>query len=134
MELILVIALFSVFFSIAIPRFSIVNMYQENMELKMLQKDLRQARSQAIVDNEPIFVYFYPSINEYEVLKSQSDIIKRRSLKRVRITYKNFDKYTFNPSGAIGGAGTVTLKKSNGDLLYLSVGVASSSINLKDKE
>ena len=100
----------------------------------MIQKDLRQARSKAVIDNESVFVYFYIQNNEYEILKSQDDVIKRRKLNRIKLTYKNFDKYIFNPSGKIGGAGSVTIKKSNGDLMYLKVGVASSSINLEKQE
>ncbi len=129
MELILVVALFSVFFLIAIPNSSIVNIYQENIELKMIQKDLRQARSKAVVDNTSIFAYFYPSMNEYEI-KSGEEVIKRKKLKRIKITHFNSDRYTFNNDGRIGGSGTVSILRTNGDLYYLSVGVNTTTINL----
>ena len=133
-ELVIVLALFSLLLTIAIPNSKMFKTYNQNQQLRILEKDLRQARNSAIIENKAIIALFYTANNTYEIkYKSGGKIMERKLDNGVEIGDKNFDFYIFSPDGRIGNAGTVKIKKGS-EYYILAVSPVTSEISLrKDK-
>ena len=133
-ELVIVLALFSLLLTIAIPNSKMFKAYNQNQQLRILEKDLRQARNTAIIGNKAIIAQFYTASNTYEIkYKSGGRIVERKLDNGVEIRDKNFDFYIFSPDGRIGNAGTVKIKKGS-EYYILAVSPVTSEISLrKDK-
>ncbi len=133
-ELLIVLALFSLLLTIAIPNSKMFKTYNQNQQLRILEKDIRQARNRAITENKAIIAKFHAANNTYEIkYKSGEEILKRKLNNGVEIRDKNFDFYIFSPNGRIGDAGTVKIKKAS-EYYILAVSPVTSEISLrKDK-
>lgn len=132
-ELIVVMALFSLLLSITLPNTSIIRNLNERHELRMIEKDLRQARTRAILENRTVEVSFYVDGNMYIIQYNESDKIKVQRLSSgLRIFYADSAAYRFNGTGRVGNSNTVTLKRSDGRTYHLAVGVNTAEITLRE--
>ncbi|MCR3956717.1 MAG: GspH/FimT family pseudopilin [Gudongella sp.] len=132
-ELIVVMALFSLLLSITLPNTSIIRNLNERQELRMIEKDLRQARTRAILENRTVEVSFYVDGNMYIIQYSESDKIKVQRLSSgLKIIYADSAAYRFNGTGRVGNSNTVTLKRSDGRTYHLAVGVNTAEITLRE--
>ncbi|WP_422487180.1 GspH/FimT family pseudopilin [Gudongella sp. DL1XJH-153] len=132
-ELIVVVALFALLLAITLPNSAIIRNLNERQELRMIEKDLRQARNKAILENRLIDVSFYVDGNQYIIQYSESEKIKVHKLKSgLRIFYAGTSGFRFNGTGRVGNSNTVTLKKSDGRTYHIAVGVNTTEITLRE--
>ncbi|MDY0234539.1 MAG: GspH/FimT family protein [Gudongella sp.] len=130
-ELIVVLALFSLLLTIAIPNSKAFKTYNQNQQLRIFEKDIRQARNKAIIENKAIGAYFYITKNSYEIKYIGGEkILERELYGGVEFKSKNFTNYIFNPNGAIGNAGTVIIKKGS-ENYELAIAPVTSKISLR---
>lgn len=130
-ELIVVLALFSLLLTIAIPNSKAFKTYNQNQQLRVLEKDLRQARNTAIIENKTICAYFNLSKHSYEIKYiSGEKILERVLIPGVEFKSKNFTNFTFNADGRIGNAGTLKIKKGS-ENYELAVAAVTSKISLR---
>jgi prepilin-type N-terminal cleavage/methylation domain-containing protein len=132
-ELIVVVALFSLLLSITLPSSSLIRNLNERHELRMIEKDLRQARTRAILENRTVEVSFYVDGNMYIIQYSESEKIKvQRLTSGLGIFYADSATFRFNGSGRVGNSNTVTLKRSDGTTYHLAIGVNTTEITLRE--
>ena len=132
-ELIVVLALFSLLLSMTLPNSAFIRNLNERQELRMLEKDLRQARSSAIIENRTVMVSFYRETNEYIIRYSEREVIKRHFLKSgLRIVDRGSDAYYFNGTGRVGNANTVRIRKSDGRLYEIAIAPVTTEITLRE--
>ncbi|MGM0395597.1 MAG: GspH/FimT family pseudopilin [Bacillota bacterium] len=132
-ELIVVLALFSLLLCITLPNSAIIRSYNENHELRMIEKDLRQARNRAILENQTVMVSFNKVNNQYTVSYSKNDVIKSHKLESgLEITHVGSGDYYFNGTGRVGNPDSVTLKKSNNKLYRIAIQVNTATITLQE--
>lgn len=117
-ELIIVLAIFSLVLTIALPNSKAFKTYNQNQQLRLLEKDLRQARNTAIIENRPIFIEFLIEKNAYVIKYSESNRIIERTLDNgVKFTTMNVsgnvNTVKFNPDGRPAHTGTVNIKKGS---------------------
>ena len=130
-ELIVVLALFSLFLTIAIPNSRAFKTFNQNQQLRMLEKDLRQARNTAIIENKVIFAEFLVSYNSYVIKYSESNkILERQFHDGVELSGTNSTTMKFNGDGRIGYAGTLRIKKGS-EKYKLAVAPVTSKIKLE---
>lgn len=133
-ELIVVLVLFSLLLTIIIPNVSILKTYSQNMQLRILEKDLKQARNTAIIENRIIFVDFHIATNSYIIKYNEKEkIVERKLINGVELINKNFTTLKLNPNGVIGNAGTLTIKKGF-ENYKLSIAAVTSNISVKKDE
>ncbi len=133
-ELIVVLALFSLLLTIAIPNSKAFKTYNQNQQLRVMEKDLRQARNTAIIENRSIFAEFLVEKNAYVIKYSENERIIERKLdngvKLISIVVSGEgNTVKFNSDGRLGYAGTLKIKKGleNYELKFAPV---SSQITL----
>ncbi|WP_409227546.1 GspH/FimT family pseudopilin [Gudongella sp. SC589] len=132
-ELIVVVALFSLLLSISLPNTSIIRTINERNELRMIEKDLRQARTRAILENRLVEFSFYVDGNMYIIQYNENEKIKVQELQSgLKIYYADSAAFRFNGTGRVGNSNTVTLKRSDGRTYHLAVGVNTTEITLRE--
>lgn len=131
-ELIVVLALFSLLLTIAIPNSKAFKSYNQNKQLRILEKDLRQARNTAIIENKTIRVYFSSQKNSYIIeYNSGEKILQREFSNGVEIKdTSNTATIQFNSNGRAGIAGTIKIKKGSEDY-EVAVAPVISKISLR---
>jgi len=132
-ELIVVVALFSLLLSITLPNSSMIRSLNERHELRMVEKDVRQARTRAILENRTVMVTFYPEENRYSVKYGEGNNIKVHDLTSgIHIFDTEAKTFFFNGTGRVGNSNTVTLKRSDGRTYNLAIGVNTTEITLRE--
>ena len=114
-EILMVIALFSIILSLAIPNMGFYKDILEKQEISELKKDLLYARNLAIVDNKTYTVYFKKDENSYFIKAKDSDsIIKNKTFSNgLKLDNKDvLGSFIFNPTGAAGNSNTLIIKTS----------------------
>lgn len=134
-ELIVVLALFSMFFSIAVPNFSYFSRSRETQELKEFKRDVLFARNQAIVKGKIHYFQLKYSENSYAIL-CEKDFVKRVNLQH-GITLTNNSppvaEITFTRSGVPLKGGTIKLKTSDNQKYELVVNPVTGKITLREE-
>lgn len=132
-ELIVVVALFSLLLSITLPSSSLIRSLNERHELRMIEKDIRQARTRAILENRTVEASFYVDGNMYIIQYSESEKIKVQRLSSgLEIFYADSAAFSFNGTGRVGNSNTVTLKRADGRTYHLAIGVNTAEITLRE--
>jgi prepilin-type N-terminal cleavage/methylation domain-containing protein len=132
-ELIVVVALFSLLLSITLPNSSMIRSLNERHELRMVEKDVRQARTRAILENRTVMVTFYPEENRYSVKYGEGNNIKVHDLTSgVQIFDTEAKTFLFNGTGRAGYSNTVTMYRSDGRSYHLAIGVNTTEITLRE--
>lgn len=105
LELLVVIALFSLVLSIALPKGNLYAAYLEKTELKELKSDLLYSRNKAIVDNRVYIVYF--SSKDCYQIKLNNQVIKRKELKTLNVS--GLKEIRFTAAGVPTQAGSLNV-------------------------
>lgn len=135
-ELLIALALFSIFLSIAVPKVSMFNRIKEQQELREFKKDILYARNKAIVEGKRYTVYLNYENNSYDISYNISQN-KSERLKEYKFQYglkliRNPDltKFSFTRFGTPGNASSIYLVDSKNNLYKLSVAPTTGKVSL----
>ena len=132
-ELIVAVALLSLFFSIALPNSSLIKTLNQNTELRIIQKDLKQARNKAVLENRTVMASFNGDKNLYIIKYSENAIIKKHKLESgLKIVSPISKDIYFNGTGRVGNSDSIIIKKSNGEMYKISIQVNTATISLQE--
>jgi len=133
-ELIVVLALFSVFFSMAVPNFNFVSRSRELQELKEFKRDVLFARNQAIVNGKIHFFQLEYTTNSYSIL-CETQYIKRVNFQHGISLINNpaVIEIEFNRSGVPSLGNTIRLKTSDNQRYKLVVNPVTGKITLREE-
>ncbi len=136
LELIVVLALFALFLSIAIPSVSMISRIREKNELKEFRRDIINARNMAVVENTSYSIVLNGKKNEYSIRKADdpNNYIKKVSFKHgIKISEsQDFTSITFKNTGAPSGGGrTIYLSDSKKESIELTIVPATGIANFK---
>lgn len=133
-EILIVLALFLLFSSIAIPNMGILNGVRESKELREIRIDLLYTRNQAIVASRTLkFKWDYPnngysitSLDEKEIIKSYRCEYGIRIIENPKI-----NEFIFSPRGTPSYSDTISIVDSKNQRYHLSVAPATGKITLQ---
>jgi len=133
-ELIIVLAILSIIFSISIPQFNdIIARYELQTTARMVASDLRLAQQMAISKGEYYRILFDLFNRDRYQLLSGTKMIKQVFLpKGVKLSATSFNGNTvmFTPLGAPVPAGRIMLTGRNNENLFVIVAVATGRVRI----
>ena len=136
-ELVIVLALFSILITISVPNFGLLRAYKETQELKEFKRDILFARNQAIVVGEPHKILIDYDLNYYSIVKNGETIKSHYFSSGVKVVKKIFhieessiNDIDFNRTGRPSNAGTIFLKNSKSEYYRITISPASGNVNL----
>lgn len=135
-EILIVVALFSIILSIAVPKMGFYRILLEKQEISELKKDLLYARNMAIVDNKSYTVYFKQEDNSYYIKAKNSDSIVKNKTLSSGLKFDNKDlvgSFIFNPTGAAGNSDTLIIKTSTNKKYEIKLSPVTSRIEIKER-
>ncbi|NLK43635.1 MAG: prepilin-type N-terminal cleavage/methylation domain-containing protein [Tissierellia bacterium] len=137
LELMVVLALFAIVFSISIPSIRSVLINREKKELMTFRRDIIFARNSAIVENTNYTLNIYINKNSYQIVRhgKKNETIKNVTFENdIKIISNNFSSsLRFTPTGAPNKAGTIRLTNKKGDNIEISITPATGKVNLSIK-
>lgn len=138
-ELIVVLALFSILLIISIPNISLLISYREYNEIKNFEKDLKYSRAKALVENTPVEFKIDVPNNKYKIIQ-KNKIIKEYNFKNgVKLNYITISSskqtsgessIVFKTTGAPSTAGTINFSTKNYGIYNVTIEVATGRINI----
>lgn len=133
-ELIVVLALFSVLFSIAIPNSNFVSRTKELQELKEFKVDVFFARNQAIVKGRThYFKLDYPS-NSYFIMSEGNEVKRCYFVNGITLIHNPaVTEIVFTRSGVPSLGNTIKLKTSDNKRYKLVVNPVTGKITLSEE-
>lgn len=115
-ELIIVLALISILFIMAIPSTGFFIEIQEKRELEGFRKDLLFARNRAIIESRDYDVKFHIDDNQYFIIRTGENLetIKSKKFEKgIRFDKNNLlNSITFKHNGTTKDSGTFYLRNS----------------------
>lgn len=136
-EMVIVLALFSILLSIAAPKISMFNRIKEQQELREFKKDILYARNRAIVEGRKYTVYLNYDNNGYDIRYIDSSnklIITKEYTFQYGIRLKRnirLLKIEFTSSGTASISDTLTITDSQNNKYELSIAVNTGKVTLK---
>lgn len=132
-ELLMVVALISLFLAIAVPRFSFVHAIREKQEIKYLYKDLLYARNKAVVEKKIINFDVDLVKNSYRISEGTKEIKNVKLENGVVLEGCINQNMIFNSMGSTSGntAQTITFRTKSGDWYEITIPVATPNITLR---
>lgn len=136
LEVLVVLALFALFSSIAIPSLSMISGIREKNELKEFRRDIIHARNMAVIENKAYYLVLDEEKNSYEIRNGteKKNIIKKVEFKHGTRIKKGLDKNIlfFTNSGRVsGGSKAIYLSNSKGETIELTFAIATGSVYFK---
>jgi len=116
-ELIVVLALFSLMFCIALPSLKTFTKVKEDIEIRKFKKDLYYSRNQAIVHNCRYYVVLNYSSNSYEI-KREDDLIETVVLEEIDLISTTQVEFVFGGTGAPLVSGSVQFWSNDNSTKY----------------
>lgn len=133
-ELIVVLALFSILFSIAIPNLNFVSRTQELQELKEFKRDVLFARNQAIVKGKIHYFKLDYTKNSYFIMSDGIEIKRCYFDNGVSlINNPAVIEIVFTSSGVPKLGNTIKLKTSDNQRYKLVVNPVTGKISLSEE-
>ena len=129
-EILIVIALFLVLFSISFPSTNFYKKILERQEISEFRKDLFYARNMAIIDNKSYYVNFTMIDNSYSVDIGMTKTIKKKAFGHGLKLNNAAEPFIFLPSGASDNAGTIFINTDRGERYRVSLTPATSRIEI----
>lgn len=139
-ELVVVLALFSILFSIAIPNLRALSNYEEMQELREFRRNILYARNQAIVTGEIHIMNFDYTRNFYNITVNSKPIqsyyfkkgIKLSKYSSIKTDDLGAKEFVFGRNGVPTVSGTVYLSLKNGEEFQITVTPATGKVSLKE--
>lgn len=138
LEVIVVLALFAIILSIAIPNIKIISHARENDELNRLRREILSVRTNAIVENCTYRIVLDYKNNSYKISKRTLSMTTMKLIKSIKL--ENGLKFTdsslnepieFKATGAPKSGRTIYLTNSKNQNIELTIAPATGSVNLK---
>ena len=133
-EILIVIALFAILFSISFPSTNFYRTMMERQEIAEFRKDLLYARNMAIIDNRSYYVNFTMVDNSYSVDIGMSKTIKKKAFGHGLKLNSGAEPFIFLPSGASDNASTIYINTNRNTRYRISLTPATSRIEIKLEE
>lgn len=137
-EMIIILTLISIIFSIAYPNRNFYRSIKEKREMEEFRKDLLFARNKAIVESRDYMVYFHLDENGYEIRKSEnSPIFKKKTFQYgLKLEPTNLVKsFTFKSNGTTTGGNTLYFRDSYNNKYKVTLTPATGRVTFfLDKE
>lgn len=130
-EIIVVLALFSVMFCIAFPSMKTFARLKEDKEVREFRRDIYFARNQAIVNNCPYYFVLDYDTGGYHI-KKEDQVIERKKFKNIALIRTSQVEFTFSGSGAPLVSGSVNIKTSDGTKYRITVTPVTGKISIKE--
>lgn len=130
-EILIVLALFSILLYIAVPNTKFYGRIREKQEIAEFRKDLLFARNKAIIESKNYIVYFYNDENCYRIKTSENGpVIKKKEFQYgLKLENTNLVPYfIFKPTGATANANTLYLKNNRNQRYKVSLTPATGRI------
>ncbi len=132
-ELLVVIALFAIVLSVAMPSFNIIFNTQEKKELMEFKRDIIFARNSAIVENTVYIFSINKSSNSYIIRKEDNKtVVKEVNLSHgIVIGENNFGgSIKFTPTGSPSIGGTISLTNKKKQKIKITITPVTGQVNL----
>lgn len=133
-EILIVIALFSILLSLALPNLNFYLNFMERQEMEEFRNDLLYARNMAILENRYYIVYFFQDLNAYMIKTGEhSPAIKNKTFNNGLRLSKNSTttNFTFTSTGAPANSGTVYIVNRKGRRYRVTLSPATGRIEVK---
>ena len=130
----LVLAIISIIFAMAIPNSEILLRMRERQELEELRRDLLFARNKAIVEARNYYVYFNSNDNKYIIKHSEtSPAIKTKQLQHgIKLDMDNIvSNFQFNKNARTGKSNTIFIRDRNNNRYKLTLTPATGRVELR---
>ena len=139
LEVIVVLALFAILLSIAVPSSGLIASVRENDELNRFVRDIRDMRTNAIVENRIYTLTLNEANNNYKIHrfnpeKNLSELVRIVGLENGLVLQKSGQEKAsiyFKPSGAPSLGTTIHLLDRKGQNIEISISPATGSVNIK---
>lgn len=132
-EILIVIALFSILLSMGLPNMRLFRAMKEKQELTEFRKDLLYARNMAIVENKRYHVFFFHDDDKYIIKTTEtSPPIKTKTFSQ-GLSFCNNNKvanFIFNPSGTTGNSNTIFIDTDLNNRYRISLTPATGRIEI----
>ncbi|MBU5437515.1 GspH/FimT family protein [Tissierella sp. MSJ-40] len=132
-ELILVLALLSLFLVIGLPNIKYITYMKEKQELREFKRDIAYARNNAIVQRKIYNLTIDQKNNGYIIIKADKIpvIVKDVSFKYGTIVLRNNfnNSINFYPTGSPSVGGTIYLTNSKKESIKITITPATGKIN-----
>lgn len=132
-ELLIVIALFSILLSIALPNLAFYRNIMERQEISEFKKDLLFARNSAIVENKSYTVAFNHERNSYNIKTGSRPPIKSKTFNHgLKLTENKLaNSFIFTPSGATANSNTIYINTKKDKRYVVTLTPATGRIEIK---
>lgn len=134
LELVVVLALFAIVFSISIPSIKVIFINIEKRELMTFRRDIINARNSAIVENTYYTLNINVKNNSYQIIKhgSQNETIRNVKFENgIKILNNNFNSsLNFSPTGSPNKGGTIKLTNKKGEIIEITITPATGKVNI----
>lgn len=134
LELVVVLALFAIVFSISIPSIKVIFINMEKRELMTFRRDIINARNSAIVENTYYTLNINVKNNSYQIIKhgSQNETIRNVKFENgIKILNNNFNSsLNFSPTGSPNKGGTIKLTNKKGEIIEITITPATGKVNI----
>lgn len=134
LELVAVLALLAIIFSISLPSIKGILISKERSELMTFRKDIIYARNRAIIENTYYTLNVNKTNNSYQIIKhsKKNETIRNVKFKNgIKILNNNFESsLSFSPTGTPNKGGTILLTNTNGDIIEITITPATGKVNI----
>lgn len=133
-EILMVLALFSILFGIVFPKTNYFEKLKEKRELEDFRKDLMFARNSAILESRNYTVEFIVEKNTYYITTGKKkDTVRSKTFKDGLKFDKNnrVRSVVFNYNGTTGNSGTLYLRNNNDERYEISISPVTGRIEVK---
>lgn len=136
-EILIVIALFSILLFICFPSLNLFQDIREKQEISEFKKDLLFARNSAIVENKRYMVYFNYNGNAYTIKKGEnSPSIKNKTFNhglQLNGGKEVVGSFVFTPSGTTDSGGTIYIDTIRNKSYIITLTPATGRIEIRLK-
>lgn len=136
-EILIVLAIFSIIISIAAPKIVIFNRIKEQQELREFRRDILYARNRAIIDNKRYTVYLNYEDNSY-FIRCNISTNEWQTIKNYKFQYgiklirnPKHSKISFTGSGTASVADSFYISDSKDNRYVLTVAVNTGKVTIK---
>lgn len=134
LELLAVLALFAIVFSISIPSIRSIFINLEKRELMTFRRDIINARNSAIIENTYYTLNVNVRNNSYQIIRHGTENETIRNVKfenGIKIISNNFSSsLRFSPTGTPYKAGTIKLTNKKGQNIEITITPATGKVNI----
>jgi prepilin-type N-terminal cleavage/methylation domain-containing protein len=131
-ELIIVLTLFSIILSFAVPSLGFIRKFKEYQQIRELRKDILYARNQAIVKGKIYYVQFDYERNAYYILVDGNIVKKKYFDEGLKLIDTNTPEISFYRTGVPRSSGTIKIKNNKNKIYEVVVTPVVGKVTIKE--